>query len=277
MLEEFLKTSFSYQLTVGLYLAALLSYIVSVFNRTTAVRLLTTSVMLLAFGLNTYLIIDRWFEAGRAPFKTLFESLVLFTWCTAFIYLIVERFARLPIMGVLTNIFIIACFAYATTKVDIEIVNLPAALQSPWFIPHVVVYFLGYAGLFIAFVAALISLVKPSQTLVLRNVQGDERISYIALMHKSVVFGFILLTAGLLMGAFWAKTAWGDYWVWDPKENWSLISWLVFAIYFHLRRIPDWKGRRSAWVCVVGFAAVIFTYLGMSLLPTVEQSAHVYQ
>jgi len=90
-------------------------------------------------------------------------------------------------------------------------------------------------------------------------------------------FGFVLLTAGLLMGAFWAKSAWGDYWVWDPKETWSLVSWMIFVIVLHLRYLGHWRGRRFAVLLIVGFGAVMFTYLGMNLLPTADQSLHVYQ
>ena len=96
-------------------------------------------------------------------------------------------------------------------------------------------------------------------------------------MHLLNMFGFVLITAGLLMGAWWAKEAWGDWWSWDPKENWSLITWLVYVLYFHLRLLPGWTGRRMAVVTILGFAAVMFTYLGMNLLPTAASSAHVYQ
>ncbi|HEY6005457.1 MAG TPA: cytochrome c biogenesis protein CcsA, partial [Anaeromyxobacter sp.] len=77
-------------------------------------------------------------------------------------------------------------------------------------------------------------------------------------------------------GSVWAKSAWGDWWVWDPKENWSLVTWLIFGSYLHLRRVKGWRGDRAAWLVIVGFAVVMFTYLGMSMLPTAEESAHVY-
>jgi hypothetical protein len=72
------------------------------------------------------------------------------------------------------------------------------------------------------------------------------------------------------------EAAWGDYWVWDPKENWSLVSWLVYAGYLHLRHVRGWRGDRASWLAIVGFAVVMFTYLGMGMLPTSGESAHVY-
>jgi len=79
------------------------------------------------------------------------------------------------------------------------------------------------------------------------------------------------------MGAAWGKFAWGDYWSWDPKENWALVTWLAYMAYLHLARMPGWQGRRSAWLLVVSFGAVMFTWLGMHLLPTADNSLHVYQ
>ena len=97
-----------------------------------------------------------------------------------------------------------------------------------------------------------------------------------AMSYELVRFGFALLTIGLLVGSVWAKSAWGDFWVWDPKENWSLVTWLVYGGYLHLRRVRGWRGDKGAWLLLAGFAVVMFTYLGMHLLPTAEESAHVY-
>jgi ABC-type transport system involved in cytochrome c biogenesis permease subunit len=91
------------------------------------------------------------------------------------------------------------------------------------------------------------------------------------------VFGFVALTLGLAMGALWAKSAWGEYWSWDVKENWAFITWLSYLSYHHFRLLRTWRGRRALWVNVACFAAVMFTYLGMHLLPTASNSLHVYQ
>ncbi len=95
--------------------------------------------------------------------------------------------------------------------------------------------------------------------------------------REAAVFGIVALTLGLVMGAVWGKFAWGDYWSWDPKENWALVTFLAYMIYLHLRLSPGWKGKRAMWVLVFAFAAVVFTYLGMNVLPTAGESLHVYQ
>jgi ABC-type transport system involved in cytochrome c biogenesis permease subunit len=157
-------------------------------------------------------------------------------------------------------------------------VNLPAALQSPWFAPHVVVYFFGYSALGFAFLSAILHLWRPGASVHLLS-KGGERLAmtWAGFMHRAILFGFIMLTAGLVLGAIWAHAAWGTYWAWDPKENWALVSWLCFAIYLHLRKAGHFDERAGAWLTIAGFAAVLFTYLGMHLLPSAAQSAHVYQ
>jgi cytochrome c-type biogenesis protein CcsB len=85
--------------------------------------------------------------------------------------------------------------------------------------------------------------------------------------YKSIAIGFPIFTlGGLIFGAIWANQAWGVYWSWDPKETWSLITWFIYAFYLHGRMIRGWRGKKVAVVAVVGFMAVIFTYLGVNLL-----------
>jgi cytochrome c-type biogenesis protein CcsB len=81
------------------------------------------------------------------------------------------------------------------------------------------------------------------------------------------MFGFLFLSAGIITGAVWANSAWGRYWGWDPKETWSLITWFVYATLLHARLTRGWHGKRIAFLSMVGFAAVLFTYFGVNLLP----------
>ena len=87
-----------------------------------------------------------------------------------------------------------------------------------------------------------------------------------SLIYRTTVLGFLLLTLGIATGAVWAETAWGRYWSWDPKETWSLITWFIYAALLHARLLKGWHGRRIAWLAVLGFMAVLFTYFGVSFL-----------
>jgi cytochrome c-type biogenesis protein CcsB len=84
------------------------------------------------------------------------------------------------------------------------------------------------------------------------------------LSYKTVMVGFPLLTIGIVTGAAWANYAWGTYWSWDPKETWSLITWLIYAAFLHARFTAGWRGKRTAVLSVLGFAAVLFTYIGVN-------------
>lgn len=272
----FVATGALYAASVALYAAAWRS------TRQIVARA-ATAFMAAALVLNLALMLMRWHEAGRAPLKSLFESLVFFALCLAVVYLFFEWIYRTRVFGVPAMLLSFGCLVYALVKWDAEIVKLPPALQSPWFIPHVMVYFVGYAAVTLAAVLAAVQLLAPRVRLVQRiltmkagTILTGEPLDVEKMAYEVVRFGFVLLTLGLLMGSIWAKSAWGDFWVWDPKENWSLVTWLIYGGYLHLRRVRGWRGDKGAWLLIVGFAVVMFTYLGMHLLPTAEESAHVY-
>ena len=85
--------------------------------------------------------------------------------------------------------------------------------------------------------------------------------------HQLILLGFLFLTVGIITGAVWANSAWGRYWGWDPKETWSLITWFVYATLLHARLMRGWQGKRIAFLSILGFASVVFTYFGVNLLP----------
>jgi cytochrome c-type biogenesis protein CcsB len=84
--------------------------------------------------------------------------------------------------------------------------------------------------------------------------------------YRCLTIGFPLLTLGIITGSIWASLAWGSYWTWDPKEVWSLITWLLYAALLHGRMTVGWRGRKAAILAIVGFCAVLFTFLGVNLL-----------
>jgi cytochrome c-type biogenesis protein CcsB len=260
------------------YAAASVLYLAMWAKSSLVLRVIAPLMLGLGLFANLYQLFGRWLDTSQPPFKTLYESLVLLAACIAIVYFFVELVYRARILGLPGALGCVLAMAYAYSSQYKEAVNLPPALQSGWFIPHVVIYFFGYAALALACGAALLYLIRPKPVrLGRKDLVPDEAINLEALIDGAVRFGFALLTAGLLIGALWAKEAWGDYWVWDPKETWSLVSWLVFAAYLHLYYMGNWRGKRLAILVLVGFGAVIFTYLFMHLLPTADQSIHVYQ
>jgi cytochrome c-type biogenesis protein CcsB len=264
-----------YGATMASYFAAFLLFAATWRSPRALLGRLGTAFLSLAFSGNALFLVLRGIEAGRPPFRTAFESLVFLACLIALFYLVAQLAWRTGAFGAPAALGSLVVMLVALAKWDPEIVPLPPALQSAWFIPHVFVYFLGYAALFFAAVVSAVQLYKPTLTVNAGTaLQGAIELGDLA--HAIVRFGFVMLTFGMLAGSFWAKSAWGDYWVWDPKENWSLVTWLIYAGYLHLRYTQEWRGKKAAWLAIAGFALVLFTYLGMELLPTAAESAHVY-
>jgi cytochrome c-type biogenesis protein CcsB len=106
--------------------------------------------------------------------------------------------------------------------------------------------------------------VKPEFGNILTSLPAQRDIDDI--IHKTIIFGFMWLSAGIITGAVWANEAWGTYWSWDPKETWSIITWFVYALTLHARFTRGWNGSRIAWLAVIGFISVFFTYFGVNYL-----------
>jgi len=238
-------------------------------------------VLIAGFVGNTVGIILRWIESyqmgyGHAPFSNMYESLVFFSWTVAALYIFVEFKYRERIIGVFATPLIFLAIAYASLSPSIgdRITPLIPALKSNWLIGHVITCFLGYAGFAVAFGFSIMYLVKPTTP---RTGGLSDRLPSLAMIdeltHQMVMFGFLFLSIGIITGAVWANSAWGTYWSWDPKETWSLITWLIYATLLHLRMMRGWNGKKIAWVSILGFMAVLFTYFGVNLLPGLHSYA----
>jgi cytochrome c-type biogenesis protein CcsB len=200
----------------------------------------------------------------HAPLSNFYESLVFFSWCLPALGLLAFRRYLKGYLGALVAMLASLLLAYASFGVDSSIKPLMPALKSNWLLIHVVTAFLGYAAFALAFGSALLYLLqerRPRPSLPPLPVLDT-------LIYRTTVLGFLLLTLGIFTGAVWAETAWGRYWSWDPKETWSLITWFIYAALLHARLLKGWHGRRIAWLAVLGFIAVLFTYLGVSFLLT---------
>ena len=239
-----------------------------------AVGKMATWVALFAWLGSTIGITMRWIESyrmgnefGHAPFSNMYESLVFFAWTIGLIYLVMERRYKNRTMGAFAMPLACLALAYASLSPDKSIQPLIPALKSNWLIAHVITCFLGYAAFAVAFAISIMYLMKsgdqkaPAQHLAGRLPSSallDE------LTHQLVLFGFLFLTVGIITGAVWAKQAWTRYWSWDPKETWSLITWLIYAALLHFRMMRGWRGKRIAVLSIVGFGAVLFTYFGVN-------------
>ena len=218
-------------------------------------------------------------KGGHAPLSNLYESLVFFSWAVAFLYLLVEWRTRNRTTGVFVVpvAFLLMAYASISPGISDRIQPLIPALQSNWLTSHVITCFMGYAAFTVAFGLAILYLIKlrrgnpgAGSSRFVSHIPDEDDLE--ELLYQSVLLGFVFLTLGIATGSIWAHYAWGAYWSWDPKETWSLVTWVVYAALLHARFIRGWRGKRLAVLALVGFAAMLFTYLGVNYLP----SLHAY-
>ncbi len=266
--------------TTFIYLAATVCYAALTVFRVERLGLFATGLTIIGILTNSIGIGLRWNESyqqgiGYVPLSNMYESLVFFAWTIAVVYLAIEYIYKTKYLGsyIVSFAFITMAYASFSTEFSKEIKPLLPALQSNWLAAHVITCFIGYAAFTIAAGLAILYLAraggsaekaraKPqaSGTMILDLQQLD------IIIYKMIMFGFLWLTAGIVTGAIWANSAWGTYWSWDPKETWSLITWFIYALALHARYTRGWSGTRMAWIALVGFLSVLFTYYGVNFL-----------
>jgi len=257
-------TTFAYLFSAVLYIGILVF-------RTKKIGLFATLITIGAFLVNTAGIGLRWYEShqmgiGYAPLSNMYESLVFFAWSIALVYLFMEIRYKNRLLGAFSMPFAALAMILAGLK-NPDIKPLIPALQSNWLIAHVITCFIGYAAFAVASGMGIMYLVKDRKTTAGPLIASLPELKVIDdIIHKTLVFGFLWLTAGIITGAVWANSAWGTYWSWDPKETWSLITWFIYAATLHARFTRGWGGRRIAWLAIGGFVSVMFTYYGVNFL-----------
>jgi cytochrome c-type biogenesis protein CcsB len=253
----------AFNLSLAGYFGALLLAAANLFAREPR-RLAGATAVVLAAGAvaQTIYLALRWVAAGRAPFSNMFESLVLFAWTVVVVYLALQWRRQVPALSAATALLAVLTLAYASTF-ETKIEPLMPALRSNWLTIHVLTCFLGYGAVAVAFLASLGYLAVTRGG---HPDRADLAAAFEAATDKTISFGFLFLTVGIISGAVWANSAWGTYWSWDPKETWSLITWFIYAVFLHCRFLRGWGGRRAAWISVLGFLSVMFTYFGVNYL-----------
>lgn len=256
-------------ITFIFYIVAAFFYFVFLFSKEESSAKKGLSVATAGFLIHTLALIWRTIESGHAPFTNMYESLSFFAWSSVLAYVIIEYKYRIRKAGPYLMLIIIAIMALASSPLMPKAATpLMPALQSYWLWLHVSVTLLGEAFFAVAFITSIMYLVADSREkndIAKKSSISAERLDSIS--YRCIAVGFPLFTlGGLVFGMVWAYYAWGSYWSWDPKETWSLITWCVFALYLHTRIVMGWKGRRSAYVAILGFLAALFTYFGVNYL-----------
>lgn len=219
-------------------------------------------------------IILRMVISGNPPLTNGYEFLLTFVWGILVVYLYAEYRYKLRALGafIMPIAFLLLMFIIMSMGPEERIAQtIPPALKSKWLTFHVVTAIFSYGAFAVSFGLGVMHLMKlgkdgthkkQSQQGIVSHFPSLDRLDELA--YKVIGFAFPLLTLCIITGAIWANYAWGTYWSWDPKETWSLITWIIYAGYLHARLMYGWKGKRAAWLAIFGFAAVLFTFFGVN-------------
>ncbi|HMK44456.1 MAG TPA: c-type cytochrome biogenesis protein CcsB [Dissulfurispiraceae bacterium] len=230
---------------------------------------LTIWVTLGGFVLHTAAIIFRYSTAGHLPIASMHEAASFFAWCITLIYLLLHIRYRIGILGsfIIPIIFLMMLSASFLPR---QIKPLTPVLQSSWLLIHTFLAFLGNAAFAVAFGVGIMYLIQEHYLKSKRLSGLFQRLPSVQVLddinYRMITVGFPLLSLAIITGALWAENAWGSYWRWDPKETWSLMTWLIYAMILHIRIMRGWRGRRAALLSILGFLAVLFTFFGVNFL-----------
>ncbi len=224
-----------------------------------------------AFALHTLSIILRAVAAGRIPMANQYEFATSFAWGISLVFIIFTYKYSLQALGAFAVPIIFVLMAYASLQ-NRAIRPLMPALQSYWLGIHVSMAIISYGAFGVSCAISILYVLKAKRRnseFYQKHIPDLKRLDLIS--YRSIMLGFLFLTLVIITGAIWAEQAWGRYWAWDPKETWSLITWIIYAIYLHLRFNKNYTGHKAAMFSVIGFISVLFTYIGVNtLLPSLH-------
>jgi cytochrome c-type biogenesis protein CcsB len=260
------------KLTAILYLAASASFVVYVLLVRDSVSSLSPIILLGGFAVHTAALGVHFFQIGYPGIAQAREALSFYGWLLVAGYLLLQVKYRLAILGAiiapLAFLMTLAAFAFGSGSGEV-----PPELRTYWLPVHVTLAFLGNAVFALAFGVSLMYLLqerrlkhKKMTSLMKRlpSLEALDRLNYVLL-----VWGFPLMTLGILTGSVWAGIHWGNYWSWEPRQISSGIAWLFYGMLLHGRITAGLRGKKAALLTMVGFAVVLGYFLwGDAVFPS---------
>lgn len=228
------------------------------------------NITVLALAVNVVGIVTRGIAAHRAPWGNMYEFVTTAAVVVVGLYLVGTWKWGVRWLGLPVALVAAVLNGLAATVFYVAVAPLVPALHSVWFIIHILAAIVSGAAFSIGGVAAILYLVMS------RAERREKVKGYLALLpsadridqlgYRLLAFAFPLWTFTIAAGAIWAEYAWGRYWGWDPKETWSLVTWVVYAGYLHARATAGWRGTRAAWLAIGGFALFWWNFIGVNLV-----------
>jgi cytochrome c-type biogenesis protein CcsB len=227
-------------------------------------RLLT-----MGFVCHTTVITLKAIQFGGIPLTDFKDTLCLCGWAITGFFIGFQYKFNIKVLGVYAAP-IAALIMFVATWLPSSSTSIQPVLKNVWLITHVAAVFIGDAAFALACGIAILYLTQERAIKTKRPGFFFKRLPSLELLdstaHICIITGFTLLSLGLITGFIYAKAVWGKFWSWDPKEVWSCITWLLYASLLHGRITTGWRGRKSALMAIIGFALLMFTFLGVNFL-----------
>jgi cytochrome c-type biogenesis protein CcsB len=230
------------------------------------------SLTVLAFALHLGSVVARGFSAERAPWGNMFEFSVTGALAVTAVYLVMLSRRDIRYLGTFVVLPVLLTLGLAVAVLYTESAQLVPALKSVWLIIHVSAAIIASGIFTIAFAQTITFLVQERRERVPaaeRTPSFMDRFPPAAALdraaYRTTAFAYPLWTFAVIAGAIWAENAWGRYWGWDPKETWAFITWMVYTAYLHARATAGWRGRKAAYVALLGYATFLFNYLVVNI------------
>lgn len=243
------------------FIAVLLQFVGLIFKKE-KISKIAWIIFVVGFACNSLYIVIRGIMAHRLPLSNQFEFATSFAWGVALMLIIVKTRMKSEWLSTIAMPAAFLVLSYAALQPK-EITELMPALRSAWFGLHIGSAVFSYSAFVIAGCIGLRRIISAK-----KHVESNElklqQMDFIS--YRLVGFGFLLLTVVILSGAIWAEQAWSAFWTWDPKEVWALITWIIYAVYLHLRLRGRHSGLFLAWYVVVAVPIVLFTFAGVNTL-----------
>ena len=245
------------------YFLAACCGIIALLSDTRAMRITGRLLALIGLAANTMALLARYLATGHLPFASMYEFGMVMVWLTVVFWLALERRLQLPVLEAFMPFIAVLLSGVFLTFYQ-EARPLIPALKSNWLLAHVITAVIAYGALALSFGLALLYFWLQRFGEAAQRAANMRRTVF--WVDRTILLAMPFLTLLIVTGAVWAEYAWGSYWRWDPKETWSLITWLIYIIYLHGRFLRNWTTNLSMAVAVLGFLAVLFTFIGINLL-----------
>jgi cytochrome c-type biogenesis protein CcsB len=250
-------------ITVALYTLGLLHSIFGFYQKRQVFVQIALGMVAGGFLFHTLSLIMMGIQRRHFPITNLPESLCLFAWYISLTFMIANIRYKINILGAFT-LPLVSLLTIISQVIWEENHSIPPMLKSGWVYFHSSVAFLAYAAFFLTFISGVMYLIQE------KELKGKNfhflyfRLPSLKvcdeLLSRFLVVGFVAMSLTIISGSIWAQQAWGRFWSWDPKQTASLITWVIYLILLNYRLSAKWRGRRAAYISIIGFASALFTF-----------------